>query len=146
MVPGDTTMPGAAPGETIVPGVLPGEASTIPADVSATSVWTGLKGPGSASISTYPYGPSVTVGSQSHTGTLTRVTPTFTSVVAFCDAACQASKTSTGLAAHTSPVSGGSAGKPSPSPSIIPFNAAGRATLSGAAVVFGAICAVAMQI
>jgi hypothetical protein len=82
------------------------------------------------------------------------VTPTYTSIVTVCNTVCNASKTSTGLVAHTSPASGGSGSKPSPShtpspspsPSIIPFNAAGRATLSGVAVVFGALCAVAMQI
>ena len=146
VVPGKTTVPGVVPGETIIPGVVPGE-SSVPA-------WTGPAGPGSvpsyggasASVPAYTNVPSVTVGRPSPTGAWTRVTPTFTNVVTVCNAACEASKASTGLVAHTSPASGSNKPNATPSPSIIPFNAAGRATLSGVAVVFGAICAVAMQI
>lgn len=61
--------------------------------------------------------------------------------------------TSVGLIPHyTAPTPAGNtphgpAGPDSkPTPSSIPFNAAGRATLSGVAVVFGAVCAAAMQI
>jgi hypothetical protein len=49
----------------------------------------------------------------------------------------------TGPAGSAGTGSTGSAGTPSATPA---FNAAGRATLSGVAVVIGALCAAAMQI
>jgi hypothetical protein len=162
VVPGETTPAGpGVPGETatpVVPGVVPGESSvpcpesTAPAGTIPGGPDTGLpSGGASGSVPgspAYTHGPSLTVGRPSQTGAFTRVTPSFTNVVTACNAACHASKTSAGLVAHTSPASGGngSGPHPNPHPTTIPFNAAGRATLSGFAVIFGALCAIAIQI